>query len=114
MSTDTHASVAKWSATLAASSTAGALSWLAGAYPFDVVKTIQQTAPDSTPRTEMRVRSIVYNGLHSHGLRFFVQGLGPTLLRTVPSAGALLGVYEMGMAALEGVVQPPPTGLLSA
>lgn len=94
-------------------------------YPFDTVKSIIQTAPDSTPREQLRMTRVfevrllvlvlcfartnlshvpfarvVQRCYRENGARFFFRGLGTTLLRAVPVNGVTFLVYEKVLSVL--------------
>jgi len=88
---------------LTAGSVAGIVTWLS-TYPFDVLKSVIQTLPDTTPRSQTSMWHVanVYYG--KHGVSFFFRGLSPTLIRAVPTNAVTFLVYEEALRALNQVV----------
>lgn len=66
-------------------------------YPLDVIKSVQQTLPDTTPRAQMTLRHVTATAYAQHGWRFFVRGLGTTCLRAFPTNAVTFLVYELCM-----------------
>jgi solute carrier family 25 carnitine/acylcarnitine transporter 20/29 len=76
---------------------AGVVTW-GSTYPFDVIKSIQQTSPDLKKVPSMlEVFKVNYK---AHGNTFFWRGLGPTLARAVPVNAVTFVVYEKVLATL--------------
>jgi solute carrier family 25 carnitine/acylcarnitine transporter 20/29 len=71
----------------------GVLTW-ASTYPFDVCKSIIQTLPEDTPRAHVRMSHVFSANYRKHGYRFFLEGLGVTLVRAIPANAVTLMVYE--------------------
>ena len=78
---------------LLAGSVAGIATWVS-TYPFDVVKSVIQTAPTGTPPAQLRIVAVARAKYSEHGARFFFRGLAPTLLRAVPVSAVTFYVYE--------------------
>jgi solute carrier family 25 carnitine/acylcarnitine transporter 20/29 len=78
---------------LLAGSVAGIATWVS-TYPFDVVKSVIQTAPHGTPPAQLRIVAVARAKYGEHGARFFFRGLAPTLLRAVPVSAVTFYVYE--------------------
>ncbi|KAI0065507.1 mitochondrial carrier [Artomyces pyxidatus] len=86
-----------WWALLLAGGFAGVAGW-AATFPFDVVKTRVQSAPDGGPGGAYRsTRAAVVSAYREGGARVFFNGLAPTLIRAVP-------VNMVVFATFEGVV----------
>lgn len=78
---------------LLAGSVAGIATWVS-TYPFDVIKSVIQTAPPGTPPAQLRIVAVARAKYSQHGARFFFRGLAPTLLRAVPVSAVTFYVYE--------------------
>lgn len=78
---------------LVAGGLTGVCTW-ASTYPFDVVKSIVQTLPAGTPKEQVRMSYVFGTNYRKHGARFFVEGLGVTLVRAIPANAVTLMVYE--------------------
>jgi hypothetical protein len=78
---------------LAAGSAAGIATWIV-TYPFDVMKSVVQAAPDSTPEAKLKMSYIARTHYEQYGLRWFWTGLGTTLVRAVPVSAVTFLVYE--------------------
>lgn len=78
---------------LAAGGVAGIATWVA-TYPADVIKSVIQTLPDSTPKHEATVRHVSRECYRKFGSAFFFRGLGTTLVRAVPVNAVTFWVYE--------------------
>lgn len=84
-------------------------------YPHQVIRARMQTynnnynllaspTPKKVPSTPVGLFSTIHTLYHSDGLRGFYRGLGPNLLRVVPSTCVTFLVYEnvrAGLTALE-------------
>lgn len=68
-------------------------------FPFDVVKSRIQV---SSSRDKMV--TVLLTVVRTEGVRGLYRGLGPTLLRTFPSTGALFVAYEYSRQLMMGVV----------
>lgn len=66
----------------------GVALWVA-IFPADVVKSRIQVAGSKEP-----MMTVVRHVIHTEGFRGLYKGLGPTVLRTFPSTGALFVAYE--------------------
>lgn len=86
---------------LVAGGLTGICTW-ASTYPFDVVKSIVQTLPEGTPKSQVRMSYVFTTNYRKHGLKFFVEGLGVTLVRAVPVNAVTLMVYEYTLNYLNG------------
>lgn len=77
----------------------GVCNWLA-CYPLDVVKSRVQLTSHKLQRGYIfsEMAAIV----RENGLKALVRGLSPTLLRSIPAAGATFTAYELTKEALEG------------
>ena len=75
----------------AVAATTGALAWVAN-YPFDTVKSVQQSAPPSAPRAGLAraVRTLWRRG----GVGAFYAGLAPSTARAVLVTTSRLVAYE--------------------
>lgn len=78
---------------------AGIVCWLP-TYPFDVIKSQIQVLPEGTSYDEARLSNQMRHWYRREGWRFFVRGLGPTLVRAVPVNAATLYIYEESLALL--------------
>jgi solute carrier family 25 carnitine/acylcarnitine transporter 20/29 len=87
--------VSEW-VTITAGSVAGIATWVS-TYPFDVIKSVIQTAPPSTPKHELKIMYVARENYRTQGARFFFKGLTPTLLRAVPVSAVTFLVYEACM-----------------
>jgi hypothetical protein len=81
---------------LLAGSVAGAATWLS-TYPFDVLKSVIQTAGPNTPPAELKMAYVARKAYQAHGASYFFKGLAPTLLRAVPVSAVTFYVYERCM-----------------
>eukprot|EP00499_Haloplacidia_sp_CaronLabIsolate_P012162 CAMPEP_0196771162 /NCGR_PEP_ID=MMETSP1104-20130614/1535_1 /TAXON_ID=33652 /ORGANISM="Cafeteria sp., Strain Caron Lab Isolate" /LENGTH=310 /DNA_ID=CAMNT_0042141279 /DNA_START=1 /DNA_END=930 /DNA_ORIENTATION=+ len=70
----------------------GVLSWGA-VYPVDVVKSVIQTAPPSTPREQLRMAHVARLCWQAGGARMFLRGIDSTLLRAFPVNAVTFLVY---------------------
>jgi solute carrier family 25 ornithine transporter 2/15 len=92
--------------TIVAGGVGGIALW-SSIFPFDVVKSRIQVESSKDPMTKVLMAI-----LRKEGVRGLYKGLGPTLLRTFPSTGALFVAYEyskayMGMGATHmGLLNP--------
>jgi len=87
--------------TLTAGSVAGIATWIS-TYPFDVIKSIIQTAPSNTPKHELKIMHVARVNYQKHGFGFFWKGLSPTLLRAVPVSAVTFYVYELCLDLFKG------------
>jgi hypothetical protein len=85
----THA----WIASAFAGGCAGSITW-GMVYPVDVVKTRIQTAPLTTPFSQLRVMDVGRQIVAQHGWRYLFRGLSITLVRAFPVNGTIFPVYE--------------------
>jgi len=80
----------------------GVMTW-ASTYPFDVCKSIVQTLPEGTPKEHVRMSYIFSTNSRKHGYRFFLEGIGVTLVRAIPANAVTLMVYEYSLNYLKGL-----------
>lgn len=78
---------------LVAGAVTGVMTW-GSTYPFDVCKSIIQTLPEGTPKEQARMSYVFKTNYQRHGARFFLEGLGVTLVRAIPANAVTLMVYE--------------------
>jgi hypothetical protein len=90
--------VSQW-ITLSAGSVAGIATWIS-TYPLDVLKSIIQTSPPSTPAAEKKMLHVARVNYARYGAGFFFKGLAPTLLRAVPVSAVTFLVYEWALEAM--------------
>lgn len=77
-----------------ASSLTGAVAWV-GSYPFDIIKSIQQAQPLSTPSSERRSATAVARALWSAGgAQAFYRGVSASTARAVLVTCSRLVTYE--------------------
>lgn len=84
---------------MAAGAAAGVATWTV-TYPVDVVKTACQTLPKSTPYHEATATAVARRLYTQHGPMAFFRGIGPTVLRAIPSNAVTFLVYEWTMDLL--------------
>jgi solute carrier family 25 carnitine/acylcarnitine transporter 20/29 len=87
---------------LFAGAVTGVMTW-ASTYPFDVCKSIVQTLPEGTPKEQVRMSYVFSTNYRKHGYRFFLEGLGVTLVRAIPANAVTLMVYEYTLNYLKGL-----------
>jgi solute carrier family 25 carnitine/acylcarnitine transporter 20/29 len=78
---------------LLAGSVAGVATWVS-TYPFDVLKSVIQTAPSGTPARELTMAHVARTNYRLHGAAFFFKGLSPTIIRAIPVSAVTFYVYE--------------------
>jgi len=88
---------------LTAGSVAGIVTWLS-TYPFDVLKSVIQTLPDTTPRSQTSMWHVAKTYYGEYGMYFFFRGLSPTLIRAVPTNAVTFLVYEEALRALNQII----------
>lgn len=81
-------------ATLIAGGCAGSSTWIS-IYPIDVIKSIIQTSPINTPKSELTMLYVARKILKERGIRFFFHGLGVTVIRAFPVNAATFYFYEL-------------------
>jgi len=82
-----------WFASAFAGGCAGSLTW-GMVYPIDVIKTRIQTAPLTTPSSELSIIHVGRQIIAQHGWRYLFRGLSITLVRAFPVNGTIFPVYE--------------------
>ncbi|CAG8574056.1 1811_t:CDS:10 [Paraglomus occultum] len=82
---------------MAAGAVGGVCYWLS-CYPLDVVKSMVQGS--EKPLERFYVLKTLRSIYRQDGLRGFMRGISPTIVRTIPAAGATFTVYEFSMRAL--------------
>jgi solute carrier family 25 carnitine/acylcarnitine transporter 20/29 len=85
-----------WLASAFAGGCAGSLTW-GIVYPVDVIKTRIQTAPLSTPFSQLRMIDVGRQIIAQHGWRYLFRGLSITLVRAFPVNGTIFPVYEFAI-----------------
>mmetsp|Transcript_2575 Transcript_2575/g.3444 ORF Transcript_2575/g.3444 Transcript_2575/m.3444 type:complete len:384 (+) Transcript_2575:244-1395(+) len=88
-----------WMASAIAGGSAGCITW-ALVYPVDMIKTRIQTAPLTTPNSELRMLEVGRNLVQKHGWRYLFRGFGVTILRAFPTNATLFPVYEFTLLQL--------------
>jgi len=88
---------------LTAGSAAGVLTW-AVAYPFDVVKSIIQVMPETTPRNERTIRYVVTTRYREQGWRFFFRGISIVLIRAVPVNAVTFTGVELSLDLMNHII----------
>ncbi|CAG8484777.1 7610_t:CDS:2 [Ambispora leptoticha] len=78
-----------------AGSFGGVAYWLS-CYPFDVIKSQIQNQPDP-PKGIFYVLTTFKKVYETEGLRVLTRGITPTIIRSLPAAGATFTVYELSM-----------------
>ncbi|ROW09905.1 hypothetical protein VPNG_06317 [Cytospora leucostoma] len=78
---------------------AGEALWL-GSYPFDVVKSKQQTDGFGSGQKYKNMRDCFAQVWRAEGARGFWKGIGPTLLRAMPVSAGTFAVVELTMRAI--------------
>lgn len=78
----------------------GVISW-GSVYPVDVVKSVIQAAPPSTPREQLRMAHVVRLCWQAGGIRMFVRGIDSTLMRAFPVNAVTFVVYEACMSVMK-------------
>lgn len=96
-----------WLSSAIAGGFAGAITW-AVVYPVDVIKTRIQTAPLTTPRSDLTMWKVGGNIVRKQGWRCLFRGLGITLVRAFPVNATLFPIYEFTLLQLQ-VPSSPPT-----
>src|SRR5690349_3141190 len=66
----------------------------ASTYPFDVIKSVVQTAPINAPKHTLTIKHIAKTNYAQHGISWFFKGITPTLIRAVPTSAVTFYVYE--------------------
>lgn len=84
---------------LTAGGAAGVATWLS-TYPFDVLKSVVQTAPIDTPRAQLKMWYIAKTYYKLYGINWFFKGLTPTLIRAIPTSAVTFWVYELMLDAM--------------
>jgi solute carrier family 25 carnitine/acylcarnitine transporter 20/29 len=87
---------------LLAGAVTGVMTW-GSTYPFDVCKSIVQTLPEGTPKSEARMSYVFATNYRKYGYRFFLEGMGVTLVRAIPANAVTLMVYEYALNHLKGL-----------
>ena len=82
----------------AASATTGAIAWVAS-YPFDVIKSVQQSQPARAHSRRSTVIGAAESVWRSGGLPAFYRGVGASTMRAILVASSRLVVYEQVKAA---------------
>lgn len=82
-----------WVASAFAGGSAGCITW-SMAYPIDVIKSRIQTAPLSTPQSDLKLFKVGSDILRQHGIGYLYRGVGVTLVRAFPVNGTIFPVYE--------------------
>eukprot|EP00456_Euglypha_rotunda_P034784 TRINITY_DN26832_c0_g1_i9.p1 TRINITY_DN26832_c0_g1~~TRINITY_DN26832_c0_g1_i9.p1 ORF type:complete len:114 (+),score=8.38 TRINITY_DN26832_c0_g1_i9:83-424(+) len=85
-------------ALLTAGGISGIVTWTS-TYPFDVLKSQIQTLPDDTPAKEQKMLSVARIMYEREGWRYFVRGIGPALIRSVPVNAVTFWIYEESLRA---------------
>lgn len=85
-----------WVASAFAGGCAGSITW-GMVYPVDVIKTRIQTAPLTTPASELRMLHVGKQIVAQHGWRYLFRGLSITLVRAFPVNGTIFPVYEFAI-----------------
>ena len=85
-----------WVASAFAGGCAGSITW-GMVYPIDVIKTRIQTAPLTTPSSELGMIHVGKQIVAQHGWRYLWRGLGITLVRAFPVNGTIFPVYEFAI-----------------
>ena len=80
-------------ATLIAGGCAGCLTWFS-IYPIDVIKSVIQTAPLSTPKSQLTMSYVAMKLFKTNGIMFFYRGYGVTVLRAFPVNACTFYFYE--------------------
>ena len=62
--------------------------------PFDVLKSVIQTAPAGTPSRELTMAHVARTSYRVHGGSFFFKGLAPAIIRAIPVSAVTFYVYE--------------------
>lgn len=78
---------------------AGALFW-AMTYPVDVVKSVMQSDSLTKPQHGSNVFQVARALYKESGLRVFVKGFTPTMMRSLPVNGATFAAFEIAMRIL--------------
>jgi hypothetical protein len=87
---------------LAGGALAGASSWLL-ATPADVIKSIIQGSPVTTPRAELRIAAVARRVYAAEGLAGFFRGVVPSVVRSLPVNAVTFWGYELSCRALQPV-----------
>ncbi|KNC96544.1 uncharacterized protein SPPG_08132 [Spizellomyces punctatus DAOM BR117] len=74
-------------------------------FPADVVKQRMMTQPDTKPARYPTLRSCFAHIYRTEGIRGFYRGFVPCFLRSFPTNGAAIFVYETMMRAGKGFVE---------
>ncbi|ORX48796.1 mitochondrial carrier [Hesseltinella vesiculosa] len=77
---------------------AGGVGYWVSCYPLDVVKSVQNR-PE--PPKGMYVTKVMKEIVAQEGYRGLFKGIAPSILRSIPAAGATFTAYEMTMRALD-------------
>ncbi|RCI01099.1 hypothetical protein CU097_013422 [Rhizopus azygosporus] len=83
---------------MAAGATGGVGYWLS-CYPLDVVKSVVQNQAE--PPKGLYVTSVLKQIYRRDGLAGWYRGIAPTILRSIPAAGATFTAYELSMRAFQ-------------
>jgi solute carrier family 25 (mitochondrial carnitine/acylcarnitine transporter), member 20/29 len=84
---------------------AGVASWVF-LHPIDVLKSLQQGLPLSTPRRDRTVAHIFASNLKASGPRFLLRGLLATSIRAFPASAITFPAFEWSVSLLDPVFRP--------
>ena len=84
---------------MTAGAAAGVATWTV-TYPVDVVKTACQTLPEGTHYKDGTATAVAMRIYRKHGAMAFFRGIGPTVVRAIPSNAVTFLVYEWTMDVL--------------
>ncbi|KAJ2711579.1 hypothetical protein H4R19_003182 [Coemansia spiralis] len=84
---------------LMASGSIGGVSYWVASYPLDVIKSRVQSSA-APPRGIGYIATTARAIMAEQGLRGFVRGFSPSVLRSIPAAGVTFATYELVMRAL--------------
>jgi solute carrier family 25 (mitochondrial carnitine/acylcarnitine transporter), member 20/29 len=84
---------------------AGVASWVF-LHPIDVLKSLQQGLPLSTPRRDRTVAHIFASNLKASGPRFLLRGLLATSIRAFPASAITFPAFEWSVSLLDPIFRP--------